>query len=68
VDIAGWEDLVTGIDKPFAQNGFVKVPDKPGLGVEFNEEVGKKFLRKDSQWFAPTEEWNARDAHDRTWS
>lgn len=68
VDVAGWEDLVTGIDKPFAQNGFVKVPDKPGLGVEFNEEVAKKFLRKDSQMFGPSEEWNTKDAHDRTWS
>jgi L-alanine-DL-glutamate epimerase-like enolase superfamily enzyme len=68
VDVAGWEDIVTGIDKPFAQTGFVKVPNTPGLGVELNEEVAKKFLRKDSQWFAPTDEWNTRDSHDRTWS
>ncbi len=67
VDIAGWEDLVTGIDKPFA-NGFVKVPDKPGLGVEFNEDFAKKFLKKGEQWFAPTDAWNTPDSWDRDWS
>jgi len=68
VDVAGWEELVTGIDKPFAQTGFVKVPDKPGLGVELNEEVAKKYLRKGDQWFAPTTDWDKADSHDRTWS
>ena len=68
VDVQGWEDIVTGIDKPFAQTGFVKVPDKPGLGVELNEEVAKRFLRKGDQWFAPTTDWDKADSHDRTWS
>ncbi len=67
VDVAGWEDIVTGI-KPIVEQGFVKVPNKPGLGVELNEEVAKKFLKKGEQWFAPTEQWNTRDSWDRDWS
>ena len=67
VDVAGWEDIITGI-KPIVENGFVKVPDKPGLGVELNEEVAKKFLKKGETWFAPTEQWNTRDSWDRDWS
>ena len=43
VDIPWWEDLVVG-DKPLVQDGHVVVPDKPGLGVELNEEVVKEHL------------------------
>ncbi|GAA4453400.1 mandelate racemase/muconate lactonizing enzyme family protein [Nibrella saemangeumensis] len=67
VDVAGWEDIVTGL-KPIADKGFVRVPDRPGLGVELNEEAAKKFLKKDTQWFAPTDSWNTRDSNDREWS
>ena len=68
VDVQGWEDIVTGIEKPIVNQGFVRVPDKPGLGVELNEEGAKKFLRKGEQWFAPTAEWDKADSSDRTWS
>lgn len=69
VDVAGWEDIVSGIEKPIVNQGFVRVPDKPGLGVELNEEGAKKFLRKgEQQWFAPTADWDKGDSHDRTWS
>ncbi|MFN8345454.1 MAG: mandelate racemase/muconate lactonizing enzyme family protein [Spirosomataceae bacterium] len=67
VDVAGWEDIVTG-SKPLVVNGFAPVPNKPGLGVELNEEAAKRFLMKDQKWFAPTDEWNTRDSHDRDWS
>jgi len=67
VDVAGWEDLVTGI-RPIVEKGYVKVPDRPGLGVDLNEEVAKKYLRKGATWFAPTDVWNERDSWDREWS
>ncbi len=67
VDVNGWEDLVTGL-KPIADKGFVRVPETPGLGVNLNEEVAKRFLKKDNTWFAPTDVWNARDSWDREWS
>jgi len=67
VDVQGWEDIVTG-GKPLVVNGFAPVPNKPGLGVELNEEGAKRFLMKDQKWFAPTDEWNTKDSHDRDWS
>ena len=40
-------DLVTGIPKPIIQNGVIAVPDTPGLGIEFFDEVAEKYLRED---------------------
>jgi len=68
VDVAGWEDLVTGIEKPIVNQGFVRVPDKPGLGVELNEEAAKRFLKKGEQYFPPSADWDKVESWDRTWS
>lgn len=68
VDIPWWEDLVTGIDKPIVQDGHVTVPEKPGLGVELNEDVVKEHMKKGTKYFAPTDEWNTVDSADRLWS
>ena len=67
VDVDGWEDIVTGL-KPIVDKGFVKVPDAPGLGVNLNEEVAKRFMKKENTWFAPTDVWNTKDSWDREWS
>lgn len=53
VDIPWWDDLVTGIDKPVVNQGYITVPDKPGLGVELNEPVVKEHIRKGG-YFLPT--------------
>ncbi|HEX7071245.1 MAG TPA: mandelate racemase/muconate lactonizing enzyme family protein [Rhodothermales bacterium] len=68
VDNPWWEDLVTGIEKPIVQNGFVKVPETPGLGVELNEEVVREHLRQGEELFAPTPEWDEARSWDRLWS
>jgi L-alanine-DL-glutamate epimerase-like enolase superfamily enzyme len=68
VDKPRWEDLVTGIEKPIVQDGYVKVPEKPGIGVELDEEVVKEFLVEGEELFAPTPEWNEIRANDRLWS
>ena len=68
VEVPWWEDLVTGMDKPVQKNGFVRVPDKPGLGVELNESVIKEHLVKGTQYFAPTPEWDTDRSWDRLWS
>jgi len=39
-------DLVSGIPKPIIRNGVISVPDTPGLGIEFNDEVAEKYLRE----------------------
>jgi L-alanine-DL-glutamate epimerase-like enolase superfamily enzyme len=45
VDIPWWGDLVTGVPKPIIQNGYIQVPDTPGIGVELNEEACRAHLR-----------------------
>lgn len=67
VDVDKWEDIVTGL-KPIADKGYVRVPERPGLGVDLNEEVAKTFLKKENTWFAPTDVWNTKDSWDREWS
>ncbi len=68
VDNPKFEDLVTGIEKPLVQDGYVTVPEKPGIGVELNEEVVKEFLVEGEKLFAPTPEWDEIRAWDRLWS
>ena len=68
VDTPWWEDMVKGIEKPILQQGYVKVPELPGLGVDLNEEVIKQRLRQGEKYFAPTPEWDADQSWDRTWS
>ena len=57
VDMPWWQDLVTGIPKPIIKDGYIQVPDTPGLGVELNEEVVKKYLRYPG-YFEPTPEFD----------
>ena len=68
VDNKDWENLVTGFDGPIVQDGYVTVPETPGIGVELNEEVVKKYLVKGEKLFAPTPEWDKMRAWDRLWS
>ncbi|MDB4584159.1 mandelate racemase/muconate lactonizing enzyme family protein [Draconibacterium sp.] len=67
VDTPYWEDYVTG-DKPLVIDGFTPVPEKPGLGIDLNEDVVKEHLKEGEKYFAPTEEWNNRNSWDRQWS
>jgi L-alanine-DL-glutamate epimerase-like enolase superfamily enzyme len=53
VDEPWWNDLVTGLPKPTVNNGYVAVPDAPGLGLELNEPVLKEHLRY-PEYFAPS--------------
>lgn len=68
VDDEWYDKLVTGVEKPIIQNGYIKVPDGPGLSVELNEEEVKRHLREGEKYFAPTDEWNDERSWDRLWS
>lgn len=37
-------DQVLLLDGPYIQNGFVRVTEKPGLGIELNPDVVKAHL------------------------
>ncbi len=68
VDIDWWEDMVTGIEKPLQVDGFARVPEGPGLGIDLNLDVVKEHLGRGQELFAPTEEWNRDRSNDRLWS
>ena len=46
-----WDDLVDGLDRPLIQNGFIRLPEKSGLGVKLNENVARKYARKGEPFF-----------------
>ena len=69
VDTPWWNVMVTGLPNPIIQNGFIDVPDTPGLGIELNEEEIKAHLDpRDPGYFEPTTEWDSERSHDRLWS
>ncbi|MFN3324473.1 MAG: mandelate racemase/muconate lactonizing enzyme family protein [Bryobacteraceae bacterium] len=67
VDVPWWDDMVDGIEKPIVNKGFIKVPDKPGLGVTLVDDVVKQHLLTPG-YFEPTPEWDKERSHDRLWS
>jgi galactonate dehydratase len=44
-----WKNFVKEGD--IIQKGYITVPDKPGIGVEMNEEAVRKMVRPGSNWF-----------------
>ncbi len=70
VDTPWWNDLVTGLPKPIVRNGYVTVPDGPGLGIEsLNDEVIKEHLDpNDPTMWEPTDRWDNEFCNDRLWS
>ncbi len=68
LDVPWWQDLVEGIEKPIIDKGFIKVPDKPGLGVTLNEDLFRKHLAPNTEYFAPTPQWNQERSADWQWS
>ena len=57
LDLPFWEDLVTGLPQNYIEGGYVRVPEKPGLGVDLNYEGIEENLRFPGL-FEPTDEWN----------
>jgi L-alanine-DL-glutamate epimerase-like enolase superfamily enzyme len=50
-DVPFWNDLVEGLPKPMIENGFITIPEKPGLGVTLNEELARRYARKGEPFF-----------------
>ena len=53
-----WQDLVNGLEKPMIQQGYIKVPDTPGLGVTLNDDECRKHLKPGTGYFQPTPMWD----------
>ena len=61
---------MAGIPKPLFQNGFIQVPEKPGLGFDdLNEEVLREHIDPNipGMW-EPTDQWNQEFSNDRIWN
>lgn len=70
VDVPWWKDLVNGLPDPLVKDGYITVPNTPGLGIEsLNEELIAKHINKDipGLW-EPTDQWNQEFSNDRIWS
>jgi L-alanine-DL-glutamate epimerase-like enolase superfamily enzyme len=57
VDIPWWGDLVSGPSKPIIQDGYIPVPETPGIGVELNEDACRQHLRIPG-YFEPTPQFD----------
>ncbi len=70
MDVPWWQDLVKGLPKPLVKDGFITVPDGPGLGIEsLNEElIAEKTNPEIPGLWEPTDEWNKEFSNDRIWS
>ena len=69
VDNPWWDEMVTGLPNPIIRDGYIHVPETPGLGIDLNEEVIREHLHaEETDYFAPTTEWDSERSHDRLWS
>ncbi len=70
VDEPKWNELITGLPNPIIQDGYIEVPETPGLGFEdLNEEIVRQHIDPDRPgYFEPTDDWDAERSHDRLWS
>lgn len=49
-DVPWWDDLVIA-DRPLIQDGYITLPDAPGLGLELNEDVARAHLAEGTTLF-----------------
>jgi L-alanine-DL-glutamate epimerase-like enolase superfamily enzyme len=69
VDLEYWDKLVKPTDKSLIDKGFALVPERPGLGIELNDDIAKQHLDPEEQgYFKPTPEWDKIRSWDRLWS
>ncbi len=69
-DVEWWSDMVKDSEKPAIVDGFMAVPEKPGIGIdELDDEVLAEHIHPEipGLW-EPTNEWDNWISHDRLWS
>jgi L-alanine-DL-glutamate epimerase-like enolase superfamily enzyme len=50
-DISWWEELCVG-DQPFIRDGWMHVSERPGVGVELNDEVARGLVWEGDSYFS----------------
>jgi L-alanine-DL-glutamate epimerase-like enolase superfamily enzyme len=68
LDVAWWPALVQGFDGPIVNQGWITVPDGPGLGITLNDDVARQHLAPGTGYFEPTSQWDHERSWDRLWS
>ncbi len=48
---AWWYDIVEGLPNPIVKDGMIEVWDRPGMGVDFNIEAARAYLRDEDRDF-----------------
>ena len=51
LDVPFFDALTAGDGQPLIQNGHVTVTDKPGFGIELNEEMARKYAKTGESFF-----------------
>jgi len=69
-DVEWWNDIALGIDNPLINDGYINVPNKPGLGIDdLNDElIAEHIHEKHPGVWEDTSEWNNEWSNDRLWS
>lgn len=74
-DLPYWSDLVVGtgqgaerVPNPIIQNGFITVPEAPGLGIDLNEDVIRQHMVAGENYFSTSNYWDDDRSSDRLWS
>ena len=70
-DVPWWDDLIVSrMKKPLIQEGFIDVPDLPGLGIdELNDDVIAEHISDFTPGlWEPTDEWNHEYSVDSIWN
>ncbi|MBZ9766998.1 mandelate racemase/muconate lactonizing enzyme family protein [Mesorhizobium sp. CA6] len=69
-DVDWWDDIVTGLPKPLVKDGFITVPDSPGLGIDdvVDEVIAQHLQPGVTGIWQSTEHWDNEYSWDRTWS
>ena len=70
VDHPKWNELIEGLPNPLIQDGYIQVPETPGLGFsDINEEMFREHLDPRAPvFFDSTEAWDKDWSWDRLWS
>ena len=50
IEVPYWQDIIQR-DVPVYNDGYIEVPDKPGLGIELNDDVCREHLAEGSRFF-----------------
>jgi L-alanine-DL-glutamate epimerase-like enolase superfamily enzyme len=69
-DVPRWDELIVGGPRPFIDDGYITVPETPGLGFDdIDDELFRLHLDPDDpNYFDPTTRWDHNPSHDRLWS